>query len=671
MDSPSAPSSDENELSPVVAKLSKLTNRSSFTSFFCKTKRPPGTAAATVAVKSDPIKGDPLFKEDPLRNDTVKAEMECKKDTVCSDEPRRNITKDILISKEDPIIPLNEPTECKTDTNVTLESSLDSKPPLASIPDSSSSASISNLISISSDSSDSDIQLISESKRARTDDIECISISSDDTSVSIVGTSVKDLKGASTAKIVNTSTTVKSGNTVNSGNTNTTNTRTTTNTNAKTIVNTTTSNNAKTTVPSTSSISAPLTDYSRTKTNDNFFKPPPVEKSTLLGLLAERQAVNVKTSIKTANPAVKPQAPSAPDFFSSGDYDPSLMDELRTRLSQRNDSTGTATICAGNTSNSHTSANVDGIVSAAAIAAQTGIPCLKPSVSTGLASESLKVVTFLVIQRLNPATFDPSKSLNGQLAPSNTFQIHWRLTDTFGAMKQVIAKNLSVSPADLVLVNAQSQSELFDTTKPATLNMNGISLQEITARQLAAIKSAASEVPVPVNTKKRGGPAKKTTVNNAAKPAALTTATQSSLQNLQEFAYRLFLYTKSTWTHFKSLQDTKKRQVLDSVSFLQNSQAEFSKYQATEFTDDTDTFETDEPTVADTITVNVKTAQSKYQSFPLKLPASSFVSDILALFTREYPDQPAATRVVFDGDVLKMDSPIDGILEDDDMIEIK
>ena len=217
--------------------------------------------------------------------------------------------------------------------------------------------------------------------------------------------------------------------------------------------------------------------------------------------------------------------------------------------------------------------------------------------------------------------------------------------------------------------------------------MNGISLQEITARQLQAINSGntfpVTQPPTPSQTTLTPATtttAKTTTAKKRAAPksskAANTAATTVSQANLQEIAYRLFLYTKSTWTQFKSLQETKKRQIFDSVSFLQTVDAEFSKYQVSETAITNDSASEFDLVGSgslqiELITLNVKTAQGKNQSFPLKVPSTAKVSDILAAFTQEYPNQPTATRVIFDGDVLKLQESIEGTLEDDDMIEIK
>ena len=653
--STASPESDERELSPVVTKLSKLSSRSSFASFFCKSKRPAGKAAT--GIKPDPLREETIVTgeasdlitgmDNPLGDAAIEVEDHSVKMDPLSDAISNADNLGVAVNVDE----LVENVQVKTDAmNVTFSNpeafafDLSAAPADSSL--STTSKPLTEIISISSsssDASDSDIQLISTSKRPRSsttvEDIDCISISSDDATINV------NIKKNSTNNI-----------------------------------------------PGKTVTSIPLSDYSKTRPNENFFKPPPIIAASRGPLLAAHVNTSITENVSKAtvgvsnnsghafspiNTVIPPYTTSsirptgtvkATALFSATNYDPSLMDELRTRLSQKSDSVRINEV----------SINPNGTTdkcSANAVAVSSDIAAI-PSVA---ASESVKVVTFLVIQRLNAATFDASKSLNGQLVPSKSFQIHWRPSDTFGAMKQIIAKNLHTLPSDLVLVNAQSHLELFDTTKPATLNMNGISLQEITARQLQAISSGNTFPPKPespeVNASKATSAGKKRPSAKASK-AANTAATAVALANLQEIAFRLFLYTKSTWSQFKSLHETKKRQIRDSVSFLQTAEAEMSKYQQSGIPTDEPTAEMETESVAftlhtDFISLNVKTAQSKNQSFPLKLSPTAKVSDILAAFAQAYPNLTLGTRVVFDGDVLKLDKSIDGILENEDMIEIK
>ena len=74
--------------------------------------------------------------------------------------------------------------------------------------------------------------------------------------------------------------------------------------------------------------------------------------------------------------------------------------------------------------------------------------------------------------------------------------------------------------------------------------------------------------------------------------------------------------------------------------------------------------------VSDAISLNVKTALNKNQTYSIQVPISSKISDILRIFAAQF-NQPNGTRVIFDGEVLRNDSQVDGQLEDGDMIEIK
>ena len=74
--------------------------------------------------------------------------------------------------------------------------------------------------------------------------------------------------------------------------------------------------------------------------------------------------------------------------------------------------------------------------------------------------------------------------------------------------------------------------------------------------------------------------------------------------------------------------------------------------------------------VSDAISLKVKTALNKNQTYSIQVPISSIISDILRIFAAQF-NQRNGTRVIFDGEVLRNDSQVDGQLEDGDMIEIK
>lgn len=394
------------------------------------------------------------------------------------------------------------------------------------------------------------------------------------------------------------------------------------------------------------------------------------------------QITQTTSSQATAVALVKPQSKvpnpnKSADFVipnSFKDLDPSLRAELMSRMSQKSSNTTTAPL------------KVDD-----------------------------EYVAFTVVQRVNIGTFDISKAPNRVLLPTSAFIIYWKNSDTFGAMKRKLATDLRLSPFDLVLIKADDNSELFDTTKPSTLNLRGISLSEYMKNQPTkppakpkqtkatngnaslptAVTVAVAPQPIASTSTTPATPAATTTntfiataINTvvagttAINPTTATTKTNTSVAAITTTAtpplpilnvYKLFLYTKASYSHYKSMEQGKKQRIFESLTFLQTAEAEISKLtqESKEFDDleSNNNLSQAVSTQVTLISLNVKTAASRNQCYSIKVSNTSTISQILLVLKTEHGIH--ATKVIFDGDILKNNAIVDGLLEDDDMIEVK
>lgn len=286
------------------------------------------------------------------------------------------------------------------------------------------------------------------------------------------------------------------------------------------------------------------------------------------------------------------------------------------------------------------------------------------------------IVAFTVIQRVNPGSFDASKSQTKFLLPAASFTIYWRSSDTFGAMKRKLALDYRISPFDLVLVKADDNSELFDTTKPSTLNLEGISLQEFAQRQKQSTSNSKNTKAKPVTVTKTMTTQTQTQTHLAPTHPINSQNTPSlPLPNTPDLpplnTCKLFLYTKVSYALYKAMVQNQKQRIYESLSFLQTAEAEISKFTQESSIENTDE-QIPEITTSSTsgsISLNVKTATSRNQSYSIKVSVTATVNQILEILSIEHKIK--AFKVIFDGDVLKNDAIVGEILEDDDMIEVK
>lgn len=255
-------------------------------------------------------------------------------------------------------------------------------------------------------------------------------------------------------------------------------------------------------------------------------------------------------------------------------------------------------------------------------------------------------VVFAITQRLNSNTFDKSAALFGKLWPSPTFNMVWKMDDTFGAMKRKIADNLRISPFGLVLIRAEDETELFDTTKPASLNFSGITRPEYS---LFFSKKAPK------------APSKR----------AKSSETRAEVSNIlarpkdELPLHRLFLYTKTSLSQYKLMHEREKRVLLESLEYLKSTDSE--TLQSSQDNEDFDQL----PLRATNskIRLTVKTAASRNQSHSISVDPTAKVAEILNVLKSEH--KISAKSVVFDGDVLNLGKIIGHVLEDEDMIEIR
>lgn len=360
----------------------------------------------------------------------------------------------------------------------------------------------------------------------------------------------------------------------------------------------------------------PLSDYSNNMKNANFFKPPPLplqpqsQKQNHQSLNESNESYTVR-SIEEASS--NSHEPSLSLDSSYDNFDPSLRDELLARINSKKQ-------------------------------------------KQDILNSETRYVLFNVIQRLNIIT--------GAQSPS--FKIYWKSTESFGNMKRRLAMDLGVSPFDLVLAKVQDNSELYDTTRPNSLNIIGLTLQEFSQQQPTNLKVNANKTKGRVNTKKNDVNSQNNDVNDANRsPSPPTSPT----------AYNIYLYTRKSFSHYNLLQQNMKQQFMDSVSILQTADAEMSKFSQTTPTAEEE-LTTDIPTApsqqqSELISLKIKTLHTKNQVFTVSVPSDATGTDILEAFAAIHSCKTNNLRIFFDGDALDLVKSIEGILEDDDMIEIK
>lgn len=383
---------------------------------------------------------------------------------------------------------------------------------------------------------------------------------------------------------------------------------------------------------------------------------------------------NLTTSASTKSP-VKSKFPInyIPQNFY--DLDPSLREELMARLSQRENN-------------------------------PTPVDDTKTVETSSTAINSDKFVIFNIIQRLVPGTFDVTKSVTGKLIPSPSFTVISNTANTFGVLKRKLADCLRISPFDLVLTQESGgagQSELFDTTRPSTLNIVGKTVEEYdrlnvnirqksgTAQNNPKTKHQPANLPINVTnintlvqcqSSAPSGISPVPYATTKVRPAVATLKTHPTSQNPSQptfpphLIHRLYLYTKSSFNLYKSLQHTKKQQMYDSLIFLQTADEEMSKLsqdpvnkEDQDLLDNMEMRMSQSQAAANVFTINVKTAASRNQSHPIKISSAATIAQLLQSFTTEY--NRTGTKVIFDGDVLRGTETIGNILEDNDMVEIK
>lgn len=431
------------------------------------------------------------------------------------------------------------------------------------------------------------------------------------------------------------------------------------------------------------------TDLSSNQVSSKHAVPPvPAEPAKPAATVSQAPArpayVPVFRNLKLNTSPVKPKNASnyIPRNFDS--LDPSLREELMARLSQRENSSSLDNGSAAETSSITDTNTAD------------------------------KFVIFNLVQRLIPGTFDATKSATGKLLPSPTCTVIYKTTETFGALKRKLAESLRVSPFDLVLTLDSGKSEIFDTTRPSTLNIAGKTIEEydrlnvnIRPKEPAkkpskkqntpnnqlfnpsmdtALPPAPSYIssgkyltnctlqpsgPISINPRLSTQPSTQSVMQSATHE--LNMSYQQTTEIPPSLMHRLYLYTKSSFNLYKSLQQTKKKQIYDSLTFLQTADEEMSKLsQDPVNTTDQEMLDfsmSQSQATASLITVNIKTAGSRNQSHPIKISPSATIALLLQAFVTEYKIN--GTKVVFDGDVLKSSETIGNILEDDDMVEIK
>ena len=568
-DSSNASSRPDEDISPVRAKMANLSSRSSFASFFCKTKRPSSSSS------SQP----PKIKPDPHRNEQAELGMISKDGIQYVDEEisfnfkrkKREIPQEIEIT--------DMPKEIEITNKVNAP-----KPQEDSI-----------LISDGSSDSD-DVKIISSTTKPRIDE-EVISISSDDQEI----LSVRPLTRTKFAQLSDYTNIQKF------------------NFNRPQV---------STQVPQNLVFfnedgRTTIMEKSKSETSKNASSTAPLTRTPdTAKLLTAKQ-------------------PVCSSFLVDGfkDLDPSLREEMLARISQKSQ------------------IKIEKLKESFESKSEVETPI--PTSIASVTNES--VITFKVVQRLNVGSFDAKKSHTGQLLPSTNFIVYWKSSDTFGALKQRIASTLKVSPFDLILVNGHDDMELFDSTRPSTIKLVGLNLQEYANRQQQQQLAP--------------GPTKKPRKNAKTTKEQQKNALASALQNLHASPpVTLYLYTKATYGHYKTIQQTKRKQVYDSLTFLQTAEEEMFKLTQ----NDQDVYDLDMTVlplekaeeVSDAISLKVKTALNKNQTYSIQVPISSIISDILRIFAAQF-NQRNGTRVIFDGEVLRNDSQVDGQLEDGDMIEIK
>jgi hypothetical protein len=357
----------------------------------------------------------------------------------------------------------------------------------------------------------------------------------------------------------------------------------------------------------------PLSDYSNNMKNANFFKPPPLQPHSQ-SQKQNHQSLNESYTVRSIEEASSNSHEPSLSLDSSYDnFDPSLRDELLARINSKKQ-------------------------------------------KQDILNSETRYVLFNVIQRLNIIT--------GAQSPS--FKIYWKSTESFGNMKRRLAMDLGVSPFDLVLAKVQDNSELYDTTRPNSLNIIGLTLQEFSQQQPTNLKVSANKTKGRVNTKKNDVNSQNNDANDANRsPSAPSSPT----------SYNIYLYTRKSFSHYNLLQQNMKQQFMDSVSLLQTADAEMSKFSQTAPANEEE-FTTDIPTApsqqqSELISLKIKTLHTKNQVFTVSVPSDATGTDILEAFAAIHSCKTNNLRIFFDGDALDLVKSIEGILEDDDMIEIK
>ena len=811
------------EISPVRSKMATLANRSSFASFFLKNKKgTKGKADPADSIKPDPLadsftaKPDPSeesqnLKEEPMINENfelkddsiIKENFEAKGDPILTNETV-NFTNEPSFNHE-PLQELAETFSVQAVQTPTVESinNYDDdiiiteirKTPRRKTPPKRKPSEIIEISDTEPTATliDSDIEIIlpRRSQRIRTipartkppADIECISISSDDSerskvsdlrrSTRISGTmpstsiplsdysNMKRLNfvmptSKATESIVVSDSPVKNAtdgsvgvnpvtvilkmpevpsvnsqappqvkannqvpfvhtapslpvNTLNSSNTQQTSTPAVVARN-----NVPPTNQSRVFQPDNTATKPPVTNFSDSTAPASQIPAKPATAAAPLPIISSQAKPNTtlypnaapfvpakpitSTTQKTTSPVkLKNPADYMPSNFMQ--LDPSLRDELMARLSQRENRSNSANA----NSTEDGSDPVTSSISATSTCSNTTL-------------HEDQYIIFKVIQRLNPGTFDPYRTQNGVLYPSNSFLIYWKCNETFGAMKRRIAADLRISPFELVLTRANEgggHSELFDSTRPSTLNIKGKNITEYAKLNInvTGIRGVVNE---PVQKKPRKN-AKTPIVNQpnsapsstpnstaslgttlptmppdstAPKPQQQPVGIRSMLVSTNprdinhlnslpaSLVHSLYLYTTSTYNLYKCLQQQKMKQVYDSLSFLQTAQEEMSKLTGDPVREEDDQMlqsmdaKMSQSQVTNSIiTINLKTAASRNQSHSIKISSTATIAELLKQAADEY--KISGTKVIFDGDVLKNTDKICDILEDDDMVEIK
>ena len=390
---------------------------------------------------------------------------------------------------------------------------------------------------------------------------------------------------------------------------------------------------------------------------DNLLKSKTTnDANTIPQNLKQNQIVHTKTQqIANSPPTVKDK--EILRYFNSDCYDkldPSLREEILSRLSNLK-KTKSSTVTDQDLSDC--SSTLPSVITTST--SNTSNPTTTNSTVTTSKVEE-QYARFNVIQRINIGTFDSSRTKN--LLPTNSFLIYWKLSDTFGNMKRQIASNLRLSPFELVLTKARDdcESELYDSTRPSTLNLKGLTLQDFINRQ--KISTVDSKSIKKANTliskigKVNNNNSTNNNLNQAVETVPLLTVNNSTTTILPvESTYELFLYTKASYAHFKTLRQSKKQKIFDSVSFLQTAEAEISKFAFTPTITTTD--DQSEESSVQMIKLNFKTATTKNnQTLSVQVASNSTVQQVLQELQLTHQMAIEGLRVVFDGEILKRDS---------------